>query len=129
MQPHHRLNAGNTDLARSAADEPSTLWQLSCAGLILIILLGIANLFTPHAHASHAVGWEPSVAAYWRQNNMHSREAAETICVISSSHDQHVSTAQFRRTLKDKLYKYNNAGQLNPPNWDQLADGKIAFVL
>jgi len=129
MQAHHRLNAGSNDLDRSSADQASTLWQLSCAALILVILIGIANLFTSRASASHAVGWDPSVSAYWRQNNMHSREAAETICVISSSRDQHVSAAKFRRTLKDKLYKYNNAGQLNPPNWDQLADGKISFVL
>jgi hypothetical protein len=129
MHPQYRICEGIAEMSDSSAHKPSRLWQLIFTGLIVIILVGIANAFTALAYASHPAGWDPYTSAYWRQNNMHSRDASETICIISSSRDQHISAGQFRRTLTDKLYRYNNAGQLNPPNWDELADGKISFLL
>lgn len=106
----------------------SRLWGMIFAGLILIIILGIANASALVASASHIVGYDSTQGAFWHNTNIHT-DISERICVISSPVNQHITAGTFRSTVRDKLLRLNNAGTQNPSNWDGLAAGRISMDL
>src|SRR5688500_14156909 len=94
---------------------PSRLWGVIFAALILIIILGLVNIFVPTLQANHR-----DARVWWHQANMHSNAAGEeeAVCVISAS--THVSHASFRSNVQAKLY-VDNPSQ----DWHQLGADKI----
>lgn len=122
--------AANNHGTRPRTNTPP-VWQFLYVVLTVVILLGLTNIGMETAHASHPIGWwggnYGAAPANWHQTNMHSATKHEVICTINTS--AHVSDENFRNLLRDKLYKRNRAGQLNPPNWDGLAGNKVYFTM
>lgn len=99
------------------AHDTSPMWKFLYGGMIILIVLGLANIAVPEAHANHPV---PG----WHQTKMHSSAAdqKEAACVqVGSSHN---SNADFRANVRAKMYVDNTAA-----DWDLLANQKIYLDL
>ena len=97
----------------------SPWWGRGYVGLILLILVGLANRAVPTAEGNHRV------AGGWHQTKMHSSAAGqeEAACVQVGS-DSHVTQTEFRDNVRAKMYVDNTT-----EDWDLVANSKIYLDL
>lgn len=111
MLRYEKASRGGTTVGK-----PSWWWQAVYSGLVVAILLGLANAATPFVTANHRT----SQGDHQAKQTQAGTGVEENVCVVSSL--EHISHSSLRSVIRRKLYIDSPA-----EDWDELAENRIWF--